>query len=102
MKRKPGRPTTPSVIINKTHSDCTQFRLSTAVGLHGKSVSVEIDLESKKILIKTAEGGRLVNNKLGYFGFTSSESKIIPEKVHIPLTELKEGCWEGCWTGLKQ
>lgn len=101
MKRKPGRPTTPTVIINKTHSECTQFRLSTAVGLHGKSVSVQVDVENKKIIIKRDDSGRIVNNKMGYFGFTSSESKMIPDKIHIPLTKLKEGCWEGCWAELK-
>lgn len=101
MKRKPGRPTTPSVIINKTHSDCTQFRLSTAVGLHGKSVSIQVDVANKKILIMSSDSGRIVNKKIGYFGFTSSETKMIPEKTRIPLNKLKEGCWEGCWADLK-
>ncbi|MDI3166339.1 hypothetical protein QK313_00085 [Klebsiella michiganensis] len=97
MKRKAGRPGFPSVIINQTHSECIQFRLSTAVGLHGQMVSVQIDTKNNTIKITKSEDGRFVNKKLGYFGFTSAETRLLPKKIHIPLKQLEEGCWIGLY-----
>lgn len=98
-KGKRGRISKPQIRVSETHSRCVQFRVSTALGLHGKNVKLEVDLPSLTLRLKESAGGRLVNKKMGMFGLTTLETKVIP-KTCIPLELDSDGWWYGDFSGL--
>lgn len=95
-KHKTRKTNSPFVKFRKTASGSTGGCFNKSVQLHGKSVDIEIDYESKKLRISEHPEGYCVAKKVGTFSCSSLVfDEVGNERIYLTLGD--DGWWYGSY-----